>query len=145
MSLEAWQTSNLPWSEQSAQIGSRLLWRQRSGNEPSCIKASFNYCTGMAIGRRFSKQTCVRVKSWAGTLARSRQAGNRNRRRRQWKCEVRGGALLAGSISLAQRQWCLARHPCFCRFVLLSFVGVAGRCVAGAGSLEIAPEGPPFC
>ena len=38
----------------------------------------------------------------------------------------------------------LGTHPCFCRFVLLSFVGVAGRCVAGAGSLEIGPEGRPF-
>ena len=52
---------------------------------------------------------------------------------------------LPDTAHLAQRQWGVAHHPCFRCFVPLFFVAVADRCVAGAGSLGLAPQRPPFC
>ena len=69
----------------------------------------------------------------------------RSRRRHDWALPPLHRPRDLPDTDLAQRQWCVAHHPGFRRFALLFLVAVAGGCVAGAGIVGLASEGPPFC
>ena len=124
----------------STQSDSARQPRGRREVFPSTVNAAHG-----SPGNRARVGSTPGARTWQISQRAGRQAGNRSPRRHQREVRIHRASRARGTCDrdlpdtadLAQRQWCVAQHPRFSRFVLLFVVAVAGRCVAGAGSLSL--------